>query len=107
VSEPDKSEALEVRNDAEITGGAPPNVAPSMEELLFLEALYAGFRLAGVVEITCSKATFLAHLNYEVIWAGPWKINITSMAYGDVKMYGINGRFLGTCTVSNLALNTH
>lgn len=103
----DPSTPLEVKDGAEITGGTPVQPRLTNEELALCFEVYETWRAAGVVEVTCSEATFLAHLNYEQLWAGPWKWNIVGMAYGDVKMYGVGGRFLGTMTVSNLKMAEH
>lgn len=109
MSDPtEPQDGLEVRDGAEITGGTRPLRQITPEEMLFCEEIYAGWRLAGVTEVTCSRATFEAHLDYELIWAGPWKWNIVSMAYGEVKMYGAGGRYLGTCNVtSNIIIPKH
>lgn len=92
-------------SEPRITGGTPVERTLTDADLALVFEIYEKWRAAGVGEVTCSKKTFEDHLNFPQLYAGPWKWNITSMAYGDVKLYSHNGAFLGTCTVSSLVLH--
>lgn len=111
MSEPDpkpEATALEVRDGARITGGERVSKHLDAADLALVFEIYETWKAAGVGEVTCSQRTFEAHLDFEQLYAGPWKWNIASgIPYGDVRMYSYTGAYLGVVSVSNLKLNLH
>lgn len=77
----------------------------SKEDAEYVAEIYNTWRKAGVVRVLVSESTFKAHLEHDLLIAGPWEWKIRNdVPYGDVRLYARDRSRVGTMSVSSLVL---
>lgn len=83
-------------------GGDARSTTPEPEHI---REIYAVCRRTGVATIVTAPRTFREHMEFDSLIAGPWEWRLKDdIPYGDAYLYDVDGKRIGTVTVSSLML---